>query len=221
MTAKSRVRFESDDEGSPAVHVASYDPFASSEDEDGDGVHTEIDNDTRDRVDSRKNGQSGFYLDGVNEGEEKEYRKNEMSEEDRTRINRMLNGKSYSAPSSPMPSPKTFPGHRPSDIPLMELNRANQANKNGPRSIDRSPKMMPDAPRSSVDSQFGRKEADRIVKEHVRNKTWPNLFHRFSLSERRSGIATPAGEDQEKGKGLFNSGVLSSLLKLYSTLNIG
>jgi hypothetical protein len=217
-----------DEEAEPTVNVASFDPDPDSEvgtDEAKsitDSVLEEEDGVSKDITEIKA--PSSFYFDQQSDDSgEEEIR----PPRDNEQIHRFLRFKSPSAPtspqSSPIPSPSTFPQHRGSDIPLLELNGARtpvQAQGDSRPSsagtiVDSGNKNRYSADGADAFTHGEKREADRLVRAHTKRSRPKEFFRRLSSGDGlRSGASTP--EDDEHAKHYtFNSGVLTNLLKLY------
>ena len=220
---RSRVHFNAndDEEAEPTVNVASFDPDGSDAGDDGKVPMTEMpekDSTTKDITEVKA--PSSFFFD-----DNDDWNQDIRSTEDQSQINRFLRFKSPSAPSSPQPSPlaspELFPQHRDSDIPLLTLSR--HTTDSQPKGADSRPSTAGTIiehyeKRHSMDEEYlGKKEADRLVREHTRRRTHgpANFFRRLSPAEGlRSGASTPDEDHFSKQHYTFNSGVLTNLLKL-------
>jgi hypothetical protein len=236
-SGRSRVHFNTsndDAEAEPTVNVASFDPDPDSEvgtDEVKsitDSVLEEEDRVSKDITEIKP--PSSFYFDQQSDdSEEEEIR----PPRDNEQIHRFLRFKSPSAPtspqSSPIPSPSTFPQHRGSDIPLLELNGSRTPVQGDVDSRPSSAGTIVDSGnnknRYSVDGADAfthgeKREADRLVRAHTKRSRPKEFFRRLSSGDGlRSGATTP--EDDEHAKHYtFNSGVLTNLLKLYITIEL-
>ena len=231
---RSRVHFNAenrDDEEGVTVNVASFDPDGGSGEEDeekksGESVQEEEDGQSKDITEFKK-GPSSFYFEESEE--EEEDGEQPRSPQETEQINRFLRFKSPSAPtspqSSPLRSPTSIPQHRSSDIPLLELNSQphtrSQQRLDSRRSstgtvIGHSEKR---SARYSLDAAtLGKREADRLVKEHSQRAGPKDFCRRLSSGDGlRSGTSTPDPDDDHSKHYTFNSGVLTNLLKLYTS----
>jgi hypothetical protein len=216
QAGRSRVHFNAsneDEESGPTVNVASFEPNYGGGADDVNSTAAVIpESISKDITDAKSS--TSFYFEG--DEDEEEIR----SEEDTEQINRFLRFKSPSAPtspqSSPFRSPESFPQHRSSDIPLLELTRHTPESRptesrpsSGDTAVDNERK------RQSTDEEFlGKKEANRLIREHTRRGP-TNFFRRLSSQDSvHSGASTPEDGDNSKHY-TFNSGVLTNLLKLY------
>jgi len=219
---KSRVHFNhsENEEADPVVNVASFEAESTEEDEGRSslgGLGEEKVGQSKD-ITEAKPALSPFYFEESDSDEE-----DVQSPQDTENIQRFLKFKSPSAPtspqSSPIPSPRVFPEHRSTDIPLLDLNRTPQTQHDSRPSsagtyVDQGNKEK----RQSTDSfSAGKNEADRLVREHTRRGLRPKEFFRRLSSGNglRSGQITPE-EDGFAKHHTFNSGVLTNLLKLYN-----
>ena len=220
---RSRVHFNAsqNDEAEPVVNVASFDPDGTEEEEGSrspiGSVRDETDGQSKDITEAKN--PTSFYLDGSDDSEDEEVHSPQETEQ----LYRFLRFKSPSAPtspqSSPIPSPSTFPEHRNSDIPLLNLDHSQHGRHESRRSsVGTYVEPNHNAKRLSTDSlNPGKKEADRLVREHTKRGFRPReFFRRLSSGDGlRSGQITP-DDDGETKHYTFNSGVLTNLLKLYN-----
>jgi hypothetical protein len=233
-SGRSRVHFNAsnnDEEAEPTVNVTSFDPDPDSEigtDEAksiSDSVLEEEDEVSKDITEIKP--PSSFYFDQQSDDSEEG---ESQSPRDNEQIHRFLRSKSPSAPtspqSSPLPSPNTFPQHRGSDIPLLELNGVRTPVQTQVDSRPSSAGTIVDSGNKNRDSVDGvdaftqgeKREADRLVRAHTKRSRPKEFFRRLSSGDGlRSGASTP--EDDEHAKQYtFNSGVLTNLLKLYGKI---
>ena len=224
---RSRVHFNasnSDEEAGPTVDVTSFDPDPESELElvtdEGKTISESISKDdrfTKDITEIQKL-PSSFYFEDSDQSDEEEI----DPHEDNEHINRLLRFKSASAPTSPQTtpvlSPHMFPQNRDLDIPLLDLN-ANRTPHTGP--TDSRPSSAGTIvggdrdKRCSMDSDnFGKREAERLVREHTKRHRSMDFFRHISSGDiLRSETSTPEDDGDSKHY-TFNSGVLTNLLKL-------
>jgi hypothetical protein len=221
---RSRVHFNpyDNEEAEPVVNIARFDAESTKEDEARSSfgsVREDTDGQSRDITEAEK-ATTTFYVQNGDSDEEKI-----GSAQDTEHIQRMLNSKSSSAPSSPqctpVSSPSVLPDYRNSDIPLLNLNNTPQTHREShPSSVKTYVEKSSKGKRGSVESiDPGKKEADRLVKTHTKRGTNPKeFFQRMSTGDGRglrSGQITPE-EDGLTKHYTFNSGVLTNLLKLYN-----
>ena len=224
---KSRVHFNAseNEEAEPVVNVASFDPESGTEEEEGrssfGSVNEETDGQSKDITDAKAPAPAFYIQDSDSEDEDQA-----RSQQDTAHIKRLLKFKSSSAPTSPqqtpIPSPREFPDHRNSDIPLLDLNAHTPQSQqqefrrsSGATYVEKNNKGK----RSSVESiEPGKKEAERLAREHTKRGIRPKeFFRRLSFGDGlRSGQITPVEEDGLSRHTTFNSGVLANLLKLYN-----
>jgi hypothetical protein len=222
---RSRVHFNAgsrDDEAEPTVNVASFDPDPGSEvgsDEARPSMQEE--DDASKDITEVKSPRSFYFAESESEDDEQTPR---TSNENAQQIPRILKFKSSSAPTSPQTSPdfspSLFPQNRESDIPLVDLNaqhttpdhhRANSAPSSGDTAVEREHRRK----RGSVDTDTGKREAERLIRAHTKRNRSKDFFRRLSSGDiLRSGQTTPDEEGHQHYH--FNSGVLTNLLKLYS-----
>jgi len=221
-TGRSRVHFNasSNDEAPPNVNITSFDPDPENEEENS--VSGSVEDGQSKDITEVKLPTSSFYFEESESDDEEKQQQGVRSPQEERQINRFLRFKSTSAPTSPqqspVSSPNTFPQHhRGSDIPLLELNghRTDQADS---RRSSTNTIAEKEKGRKSIDSGApGKKEAERLVREHTRRSRPKEFFRRLSSGDglsMRSGASTP-DEDGYSRHYTFNSGVLTNLLKLY------
>lgn len=221
-TGRSRVHFNasSNDEDEPTVNVTSFDP--DPDHEEGKSIDESMEDDFSKDITEVKPPTSSFYFEeSDSEDESKEIR----SPQEKQQIHRFLRFKSPSAPTSPQqspaPSPNTYSQHRDSDIPLLELNGRRTDQADSRRSSTNTNTEREKERKSSDLVTPGKKEAERLVREHTRRSRPKEFFRRLSSGDglgMRSGAWTP-DEDGDSRHHAFNSGVLTNLLKLYSIVS--
>jgi hypothetical protein len=218
-TGRSRVHFNAssnDEEAEPTVNVTSFDPDPDNEEDKS--VNRSVGDDQSKDITEVKPPTSSFYFEESDSDNETQEVTSPQSEQQQ--IHRFLRFKSPSAPTSPRQSPAASPNvfpHRDSDIPLLELNGQRTEQPDSRRSSTNTIGEK-ERVRKSVDSGApGKKEAERLVREHTRRSRPKEFFRRLSSGDglgMRSGATTPDDDGYAKHY-TFNSGVLTNLLKLY------
>jgi hypothetical protein len=245
----------SSEEAEPRVSVALLDPDpADSEDlntDEGKSITESVAEDdaiTKDITEAKKSATSFYFSESESDSEDDKVRlgrgsswERRSSMGDNEHIHRILKFKSPSAPTSPQTTPQGSPesrynGHRDSDIPLLELNLSKTPEGKRPDSsppssaetaVEQDPMQTNKLGRAPTSRAYehGKREADRLVREHTTRKSHrpKDILRRMSTGDvlkshgRRSptgsGASTPEEGDYAKHY-TFNSGVLTNLLKL-------
>jgi len=223
LTGRSRVHFNasSNDDEEPTVNVTSFDPDPDNLEDKSLGGSMEDDS-SKDITEVKPPTSSFYFEESDSEDENKELR----SPQEKQQIHRFLRFKSPSAPTSPQQSPasspNSYPQHRGSDIPLLELNGRSTDQADSRRSSTNTIAENEKGRKSSESVAPGKKEAERLVREHMRRSRPKEFFRRLSWGDglgMRSGASTP-DEDGDSKHYAFNSGVLTNLLKLYFPLKM-
>ena len=247
----------SNEEAEPRVSVALLEPDSGdSEDlntDEGKSITESVGEDdgtTKDITEAKKLPTSFYFSEsesdsdddaaGIRRGSACERR---SSIGDNEHIHRILKFKSPSAPTSPQATPQGSPEseynpRRDSDIPLLDLNLSKTPEGKRPDSsppsstetaVEKDPMQTnkPERAPTSKAYEQGKREADRLVREHTTRRSHrpKDILRRMSTGDvlkshgRRSpsgsGASTPEEGDYAKNY-TFNSGVLTNLLKLYS-----